>query len=90
MYKSNPNILIEDTSDAEVIMHNRDNKNTIVLNYTAKILYESFVNNEYAEGIKQYLNKAGEIFNISISELEEDAKTTLEKLVRNNVLIEEV
>jgi len=89
MYKINSNILVESTSDNDIVMYNQENKNTIVLNHTAKMLYQSFLDNDYTTGLDSYLKNAVELFNVEKSELEEDAKSTLKYLLQENILIEE-
>jgi len=89
MYKNNPNILVEDTSDNEMIMFNQESKSTIVLNYTAKLLYESFIDSDYTTGVNRYFNKVSEIFNINAAELENDAIDTFKYLLQNDILVEE-
>ena len=88
MYKTNPSILKESTSEDEVIMYDQENKNTIILNFTAKMLYENLIDNDYDMGISQYLSKAEEVFNVNREELENDAKSTFQYLLNNNILVE--
>ena len=87
MYKTNPNMIIEDTTADEIIMYDTENKNTIILNFTAKMLYENFVNSDYTSGLNQYLNTASNIFNKDTSELVKDANDTYEYLLKNNILV---
>ena len=89
MYKINEDIVFESSNDNEVLMYNTANKDSIILNHSAKLLIDCCVGVDVTQGFAWFLAKVKETYigAIDMEQVEADAKETFDILIENKILV---